>query len=454
MSSQSSESTFGEPSSPPSSATESSDTSCLEEARSSSRLFSIERSNVLPNPRDSEGSASATQSDPPTPGKGKTSRKNTVEEIRKMRNGRKRRKRLDRNQHFKCKSMAGLKQELIKERTESSKRQKEALRYKNMARSYWERWQWELHKRKEAIKEQLRIVKQIPSTLPKAQATALLHEVCPDLLHDPVKSDGSTTKEYIGRGSFAVVCLQLYRGFHVAVKEFLPRSVRADVIHEAMVLTKLCHPYLPYLFGVCTSSLPLRIIMQFHGIGSKPLTLAQELMSNRHVVCDSNAWLLLCSQLMEAILYLHTQIEIIHNDIKCNNILLADSPSIATSSSSHNELPLQHHIVLIDFGKATDRARGRHYSLSEFEKVTYLTRYPHIAPEVTHGERPQSTSSDIYSLGKVLLRMADYGCFRSLSCDNRSKITALGEKCCSIQYSRRPSAKQCLNSMMSLLSNE
>ena len=371
-----------------------------------------------------------------------------------MRNGRKRRKRLERNEHFKSKSVPGLRQELIKERKENSKRQKEALLYKNMARSYWERWQWELHKRKEAIKEQLRIVKQIPSTLPKTQASALLHEVQPDLLHDPVKSDGSTTEEYIGRGSFAVVRLQLYRGFHVAVKEFLPRSVHADVIHEATVLTKLCHPYLPFLFGVCTSSLPLKIIMQFHGIGSKPLTLAQELVSSRHMIHDSTAWLLLCSQLMEAMLYLHTQIEIIHNDIKCNNILLADSPSIASSSSSHNGLLLQYHVVLIDFGKATDRTRGRHYNLSEIEKVTYLTRYPHIAPEVTHGERPQSTSSDIYSLGKVLLRMADYGCFRSLSRDNRSKVTMLGENCCSIHYFRRPSAKQCLNSMMSLLCNE
>jgi serine/threonine protein kinase len=146
---------------------------------------------------------------------------------------------------------------------------------------------------------------------------------------------------------------------------------------------------------------------------------------------------------MEAMLYLHTQIEIIHNDIKCNNILLADSPSIASSSSSQNGLTLQHHVVLIDFGKATDRTRGRHYNLSEIEMVTYLTRYPHIAPEVTHGEKPLSTSSDIYSLGKVLQRMADYG---SLSRDNRSKLMVLGEKCCSIHYFKRPSAKQCLNS--------
>lgn len=448
-----SDSTFGDPSSPPASASESSDTKCLEEANSP-RLFSLEKSRsiALSHP---DSVADIPWQPVPTIN-GKNSRKNTKEEIRKMRNGRKRRKRLERNYYFKSKTIAGLKEELIKERKESNKKQKEALLYKNMARSYWERWQWELQKRKEAVKEQLRIVKQIPSTLPpKAQSsTSLLHEICPDLLHDPVKSDGSTSEEYIGRGSFAVVRLQLYRGFHVAVKEFLPRSVRADVVHEATILTKLCHPYLPYLFGVCMSSFPLRIVMQFHGIGSKPLTLAQELVSTR-MIYDSTAWLLLCSQLIEALLYLHTQVEIIHNDIKSNNILLADSPSTASPSSSRSTgaLPLQHHIVLIDFGKATDRTHGRHYSLSEIEKVTYLTRYPHIAPEVTHGERPQSTFSDIYSLGKVLIRMIDYGCFRSLSRDDRSKVRALSESCCSIHYSKRPPANQCLKTMMSLLCN-
>ena len=155
-------------------------------------------------------------------------------------------------------------------------------------------------------------------------------------------------------------------------------------------LPSFATPILQFLFGVSTSSLPLRIIMQFY---SKRLTLAQELVSSRHMIHDSTAWLLLCSQLMEAMLYLHTQIEIIHSDIKCNSILLADSPSIASSSSSHDGLPLQYHVVLIDLGKATECTRGRHYSLSEIE-VTYLT-HPHIAPEVTYGERPQSTSSDI-----------------------------------------------------------
>ena len=103
-------------------------------------------------------------------------------------------------------------------------------------------------------------------------------------------------RKNVGRGSFAVVRLQVYRGFDVAVKEFLPHTERADVINEAFILNKLCHPCLPYLFGVCTSSSPLKIVIQFHGIGSTPLTIAQELARS---INDSVAWVLLCTQLIE-----------------------------------------------------------------------------------------------------------------------------------------------------------
>ena len=50
------------------------------------------------------------------------------------------------------------------------------------------------------------------------------------------------------------------------IKEFLPHSVKDDVNNEARLLTQLCHPYLPYLFGVTTESQPYRIVMQFHGL--------------------------------------------------------------------------------------------------------------------------------------------------------------------------------------------
>ena len=360
------------------------------------------------------------------------------------------------------KSLEALRDELRKEREESSKKLRQVCLYKNMARSYWERWQWELQKRKETLREQQLITRCIPKTR-SAQvqhvpsfASLGLHEICPDLLQDPPKLDGSTNEEYVGRGSFSVVRLQLYRGFNVAVKEFLPRTVHSDVINEASILNDLCHPCLPYLFGVCTSSTPLKIVMQFHSSDSKTLTLAQELTASTRAIKDSAAWVLLCTQLIEAVHYLHVQVNIIHNDIKCNNILLADNPLVpqmskCTSSSSSKELSLQHHPVLIDFGKATRCNQGRHYRLSEVEIVTYLTRYPHIAPEVVYGDRPQSTLSDIYALGKVFVRMADYGCFEALPSDVKTKFLALSNNYCSVRYRERQSAKQGLDIMMSLL---
>ena len=74
-----------------------------------------------------------------------------------------------------------------------------------------------------------------------------------------------------------MVRVQLYRDILVAVKELLPRTAQRDAIHEANMLIKVCHPHLPYhlpyLFGVCTSARPLRVITQFHGIGLNTITL-------------------------------------------------------------------------------------------------------------------------------------------------------------------------------------
>lgn len=122
--------------------------------------------------------------------------------------------------------------------------------YKNMARCYWERWRWESQKRKESLTFRQQFSTADKSTLPQID-TSMLNDV----------SDGATT--YIGRGSYGIVKLQLYRGIYVAVKQFLARTFVNDVINEAKILLQLSHPYVLCCFGVCTNEAPYRIVTQF-----------------------------------------------------------------------------------------------------------------------------------------------------------------------------------------------
>lgn len=142
---------------------------------------------------------------------------------------------------------------------------------------------------------------------------------------------------WIGRGSFGVVTLQIYKGVEVAVKEVLPKTLLADVQHEARIIMKLCHPN---LFGICTKSPSYKLVLQFHGLNGCLVTLANAIVENKYVT-NGEKCLLICVQVMEALRYLHDDAGVLHNDLKCNNILLAEQ-------GNHNI-----NVVIIDFGKAT-----------------------------------------------------------------------------------------------------
>ena len=125
-------------------------------------------------------------------------------------------------------------------------------------------------------------------------------------------SDINQQECYVGRGSFGVVKVQSFRGIQVAVKVFLPRSLKADVYTEASILQLLCHTYVPLLIGVCIKQQPFSIVMQFHGFkGLEASTIDKELMHNHFT---GRMWILLATQLLEAIHYLHEEAKVLHND--------------------------------------------------------------------------------------------------------------------------------------------
>ena len=137
----------------------------------------------------------------------------------------------------------------------------------------------------------------------------------------------------------------MLRGILVTVKEFL----KADV---TLILNRICHPYLPLLIGMCTKQL-------------------------RHI------WVHLCAQLLEAMKYLHEEANILHNDIKSNNVLVAQS----------NGDQFHYQVVLIDFGKATSIEESKRYHLTGIEKIEIFLII--IAPEVVEGETKQSEFSHL-----------------------------------------------------------
>ena len=298
-----------------------------------------------------------------------THRNNTKEEKRAMRNKRKKKMRKRESKR----KIGALKQELKEARSEIEKSKRRICTLRSMSRTFWERWRWELEKRKEAMMMNRRsgIHSQLQCT-----THSMVHEIQVSMLSDPVVN-GNVQEEYLGRGSFGVVKLQMYRGLYAAVKELNVRSVKEDVKNEAEFLALLCHPYLPYLFGVSTAAQPLRIIMQFHGFLEPypySLTLRQEI-HQRKLQLNSDDWLVVCAQLLETVDYLHQSAKILHNDIKDDNIILGRS---ASSTELQPNFCTNYQVVLIDFGKATKATEGKRYHLLEHEKAEYKLRYAHL----------------------------------------------------------------------------
>ena len=206
--------------------------------------------------------------------------------------------------------------------------------------------------------------------------------------------DGRDIDIFVGRGSFGVVHLQTYRRMRVAVKELLPSTIASDVHKEALILAHFCHPYLPHLFGVVTSKAPHRIVMQYHDLSDRSTSITlYDVLGGSGQHYSQHVLLILCTQLLEAVRYLHEDVNVIHNDLKCSNVVVCDSLIEPTmpSMSAQNTCDVQ--IVVIDFGKATTVENGKTYHLNSIEKLDYLHCYPHIAPEVIEGINKQGVTS-------------------------------------------------------------
>ena len=123
----------------------------------------------------------------------------------------------------------------------------------------------------------------------------------------------------------------------VAVKEFNNLSTAEAVRHEALVMSKCCHPSLPHLFGINVMKKPYVLVSYFYGIHDTSCTLHRALHSGSISLTYLSAMNILL-KVCQAVEHLHSK-QFLHRDIKSNNIVLTKVNS-------------DYHPLLIDFGKA------------------------------------------------------------------------------------------------------
>ena len=227
------------------------------------------------------------------------------------------------------------------------------------------------------------------------------------------------TSKYLGSGKFGTCTMVLYSHFK-ACKKVYKRTDYGTFCIEANILSKFASRQLPYLFGVCIADNTL--VVSFHGLRDTSVTLhsalsgkAPELLADYFI-----DWRNILVQILEAVDELHSVYEVLHNDIKSDNIVLE-----ADTSSSIA------HPVIIDFGKACDVGKGKMYHLSPQERENYMVNHPHIAPDVRDGLCAQSVASDIFAYGRIMHMVAVF--------INENSVETLSKKCMLYHSNLRPS---------------
>ena len=141
-------------------------------------------------------------------------------------------------------------------------------------------------------------------------------------------------------------------------------------------------------------------------------------------------WVSVCMQLSEAVRYLHFDMEMLHNDIKPDNILLSNTHK----TPNLTPVPFSVFVILSDFGKATSVNGGKTYNLMPVDQADYNSHLElsfYLAPEIISGETQQSRQSDMFAVGGVIYRIIDKSKLSSLP-NYSKKLCQYAEKCRSV----------------------
>lgn len=234
----------------------------------------------------------------------------------------------------------------------------------------------------------------------------------------------------IGSGRFSTCYSATYIHFKVCVKVPKNRKSLCHFIHEANIISQFAHENLPYLFGVSLKD--HSIVMTYHDFKNQTITVHDVLhpkSATATLVQElASEWVGIVRQILKGCNCLHSKYKIIHNDLKCDNIVLT-CPSPCEGVRA----------IIIDFNKACDIGKGKKYNLSNAEKEQYKKYHCHIAPDLRDGHCYQSQEADIFSLGKIIHTL----CINSIL--NHNALLEISNRCMSYSKCNRPTMKQILD---------
>ena len=250
----------------------------------------------------------------------------------------------------------------------------------------------------------------------------------------------------LGKGRFAMCIKGYLQGTSICIK--IPHDETSTnfkainlISKEANILSQLSHPAVCFLLGI---QKPYYLITNLYEVRGYTVTAYDLLFPNDisnpikkkmtlSLCCeiDVNIWFKIILHIAEGIDHFH-QKGIVHRDLKMDNVVLYEQ--------NKNLMP-----VIIDFGKRDLIKNTRKYSLTKEGKSEYRAKHKHIAPDLIDGIATPSTSSDMYSYGRIVKSIVRH--FPISSELIPSVIVDMVNNCLCYNSSKRPTAKSVISTL-------
>ncbi len=220
--------------------------------------------------------------------------------------------------------------------------------------------------------------------VPTRLAAAAANPQLPKLL-DPNSglTDNYTLQGVLGKGSYGEVRLAVHKMTErfaavkrIARSKLTDAKLRRRVEAEVEIHRRLHHPHVARLFEVIRSPQAISLCMQY-----APRGTMRDLLDEHGALPEPRARHY-ARQLLGALHYCHHVVEIVHRDLKLDNLLLDDADNL----------------LLADFGFAA--------SVANSPRLRLLCGSPHYsAPEIFAQKEYVGTQADMWSLGVLLYTM-------------------------------------------------